>query len=168
MHYLLSLIVWTPIIAGIVVLFASKNDCLARYLALAGSIIAFVLSAVLFIKFDPSVSGLQFAENVAWIPSLHINYSMGVDGISMPFILLNNFITVLVILAGFKVITHKVALYNSMFLMMTGFISGSFTSVDAILFYVFFEAMLIPMYLIIGVWGSSNRVYACTRYLVLY
>lgn len=166
MHYLLSLTVWTPIIAGIVVLFAGKNDCLARYVALAGSIIGLLFSAIVFIKFDPTISGLQFTENMPWIASLNINYSMGVDGISMPFVLLNNFITVLVILAGFKVITHKVALYNSMFLMMTGFISGSFCAVDAVLFYVFFEAMLIPMYLIIGVWGSSNRVYAAIKFFL--
>lgn len=166
MHYLLSLTIWTPIIFGILVLMAGKNDCLARVIALIGSIIAFIFSAIIFIRFDPSLSGLQFAENMPWIASLHINYHLGVDGISMPFVLLNNFITVLVIVAGLKVIKQKVALYNSMFLIMTGFISGSFCSMDAMLFYVFFEAMLIPMYLIIGVWGSTNRVYAAIKFFL--
>jgi NADH-quinone oxidoreductase subunit M len=166
MHYILSLIVWTPIIAGIIVLFAAKHDCLARYLALIGAILALVFSVILFIYFDGTQSGLQFVENMPWVVNLNINYHMGIDGISLPLVLLNNFITVLVILAGFKVITHKVALYNSMFLVMTGFMSGAFCAVDAILFYVFFEAMLIPMYLIIGVWGGSNRVYAAIKFFL--
>lgn len=166
MQYLLSLTIWTPIIFGILVLMTGKNDYLARVIALIGSIIAFLFSVIIFIRFDPGLSGLQFVENVSWIASLHINYHLGVDGISMPFVLLNNFITVLVIVAGLKVIKQKVALYNSMFLIMTGFISGSFCSMDAILFYVFFEAMLIPMYLIIGVWGSTNRVYAAIKFFL--
>lgn len=166
MMHLLSLTIWTPIIAGVIVLFASKNDVLARYLALIGSIVALVFSILVYFNFNAQISGLQFVENMSWIPALNINYSLGIDGISMPFILLNNFITVLVILAGFKVIKEKVALYNSMFLVMTGFISGSFAATDAILFYVFFEAMLIPMYLIIGVWGSENRVYAAIKFFL--
>jgi NADH-quinone oxidoreductase subunit M len=166
MHNLISLTVWTPIIAGIIVLLFGKNECLSRYLALLGALIGFVFSAIIFFKFDPSLSGLQFEENLPWISQLHINYHLGVDGIAMPFLLLNNFITVLVILAGWRVIKHKVALYNSMFLLMTGFMSGVFGAVDAILFYIFFEAMLIPMYLIIGVWGSSNRVYAAFKFFL--
>ncbi len=166
MHYLLSLTVWSPIVAGIIVLFAHKNDCLARYLALLGSLIALIFSIILYLQFDVNHSGIQFEELMPWISSLNIQYHLGVDGISMPFVLLNNFITFLVILAGWKIITRKVALYNSMFLVMTGFISGSFCALDAILFYVFFEAMLIPMYLIIGIWGSSNRVYAAIKFFL--
>ena len=147
MNYLLSLTIWTPIIFGVLTMLFNKNDCLARYVALLGSLIALAFSLVLFCQFDANLAGMQFVENMPWVSSLHINYHLGVDGLSMPFIMLNNLITVLVILAGFKVIKQKVALYNSMFLVMTGFISGSFCSLDAVLFYVFFEAMLIPMYL---------------------
>ena len=131
-----------------------------------GAIISFAFSAIIFHYFDANQVAMQFQELAPWIPSLNINYHLGVDGISMPFVLLNNFVTILVVLAGFKVIKHQVALYNAMFLMMTGFISGSFCSLDAILFYVFFEAMLIPMYLIIGVWGSTNRVYAAIKFFL--
>lgn len=166
MHYLLSLITWIPIVTGILVLFASKNENLARGIALIGSIIALFFSIVVFIKFNSNQSGLQFEEFRPWISSIRINYHLGVDGISMPFLFLNNFITVLVILAGFKVIKFKVALYNSMFLIMTGLMSGVFAACDAMLFYVFFEAMLIPMYLIIGVWGASNRVYAAFKFFL--
>ena len=166
MNYILTLTVWSPIIAGLITLLAGKNDTLARVIALIGALVSFIFSFILFIKFDPSISGMQFSEMMPWIPDLNINYHLGVDGISMMFITLNNFITLLVVLAGWKVIKQKVALYNSMFLLMTGFISGSFASLDAILFYVFFEAMLIPMYLIIGIWGSSNRVYAAIKFFL--
>lgn len=166
MSYLLSLTIWTPIVFGFITLAFNKNDCMARYVALLGSIIALVLSLIVFHTFDPQQTAMQFSENYVWVPSLNINYHLAVDGISMPFVMLNNFITVLVVLAGFKVIKQKVALYNAMFLMMTGFISGSFCALDAVLFYVFFEAMLIPMYLIIGVWGSTNRVYAAIKFFL--
>lgn len=167
MNYLLSLSIWTPIVFGILTLvLCGKNDSLARYVALLGSVIAFIFSALVFHFFDSHQTAMQFQEVSPWIPSFNINYHLGVDGISMPFLLLNNFITVLVVLAGFKVIKHKVAMYNSMFLLMTGFISGSFCALDAMLFYVFFEAMLIPMYLIIGVWGSTNRVYAAVKFFL--
>lgn len=167
MNYLLSLTIWTPIVFGFITLVLfSKNDCLARYFSLLGAIIAFIFSVLVFCHFDPNQQAMQFEEMAKWIPSFNINYHLGVDGISMPFVMLNNFVTILVVLAGFKVIKHKVALYNAMFLMMTGFISGSFCALDAILFYVFFEAMLIPMYLIIGVWGSTNRVYAAIKFFL--
>lgn len=166
MMHLLSLTIWMPIFFGVIVLFFSKNDCIAKYMALFGAIVSLILSVVIYYSFNADISGLQFVESMSWISPLNINYSLGIDGISMPFILLNNFITVLVILAGFKVIKEKVALYNSMFLIMTGFITGSFCATDAILFYVFFEAMLIPMYLIIGIWGSENRVYAAIKFFL--
>ena len=167
MNYLLSLTIWTPIVFGFITLVLfSKNDCMARYFSLLGAIISFAFSAIIFHYFDANQVAMQFQELAPWIPSLNINYHLGVDGISMPFVLLNNFVTILVVLAGFKVIKHQVALYNAMFLMMTGFISGSFCSLDAILFYVFFEAMLIPMFLLIGVWGSTNRVYAAIKFFL--
>lgn len=167
MNYLLSFTIWSPIVFGLITLVLfSKNDCLARYFSLFGAIVSFAFSAILFHYFSAHQSGMQFEEFASWIPTFNINYHLGVDGISMPFVLLNNLVTVLVILAGFKVIKHQVALYNAMFLMMTGFISGSFCALDAMLFYVFFEAMLIPMYLIIGVWGSTNRVYAAVKFFL--
>ena len=164
--YLLSLITWLPIITGIAILFLAKKDTIVKIISLLASLIATILSIILFIKFNENISNLQFVENFIWIPNFNINYTMGVDGISMPFVLLNNFITLLVIIISLKTIKKKVALYNSMFLIMTGFITGAFCATDAILFYVFFEAMLIPMYLIIGVWGSSNRVYAAIKFFL--
>lgn len=164
--YLLSLTIWLPIIVGILILFLSRHDCWVRYIALFGSIITVILSIIIYYRFDVTASGLQFEENFVWIKSLNINYHLGIDGISMPFLFLNNFITLTVVLASWKSIRYKVALYHSMFLLMTGFISGSFCSFDAILFYVFFEAMLIPMYLIIGVWGGLNRVYAAIKFFL--
>jgi NADH-quinone oxidoreductase subunit M len=166
MDYILSLTVWTPIVFGIITLLLSKNDRAARLVALSGSLIALGFSVLMFVHFNSQTSAMQFIEFYPWVSSLNINYHLGVDGISMPFILLNNFITLLVILAGFKVIQHKVALYNAMFMLMTGFISGSFCALDAVLFYMLFEAMLIPMYLIIGVWGSTNRVYAAIKFFL--
>ena len=166
LHDLLSLTIWTPILAGIIVLCAGKNDNLARGLALIGAIIGLIFSLLVFIHFNAEQSGLQFEELAPWITSLNINYHLGVDGISMPFLFLNNFITLLVIIAGFKVINKKVALYNGMFLIMTGLMSGVFAATDAILFYLFFEAMLIPMYLIIGIWGGTNRVYAAFKFFL--
>lgn len=166
MHFLLSLNIWIPIISGIVVLFAGNKACLVRYLSLLGASLALIVSAVIFYYFNGNSAAMQFVELYKWLPQLHINYHLGVDGISMPFLLLNNFITVLVLLTSWKSVTHKVALYNSMFLIMTGLIAGSFSALDSILFYVFFEAMLIPMYLIIGVWGGSNRVYAAIKFFL--
>ena len=164
--YLLSLTIWIPIIAGIVILFASRNDCLARWISLLGITAGLVFSIIVYHQFDANVSGLQFEENLPWIASLNINYHLGVDGISVPFLFLNNFITFLIVIASWTGIKKKVALYNSMFLIMTGLISGLFCAIDAILFYVFFEAMLIPMYLIIGVWGYENRVYAAIKFFL--
>jgi NADH-quinone oxidoreductase subunit M len=166
MQNLLSLTIWTPIVFGILVLFFSRCESAVRIISLVGALIGLLFSGFVFFGFDPHTSGLQFQEVYPWIESLHINYHLGVDGISMPFLLLNNFITVLVILAGFRVIKTKVALYNSMFLIMTGLVSGVFAATDAMLFYIFFEAMLIPMYLIIGVWGASNRVYAAFKFFL--
>jgi len=166
MQYLLSLTIWVPILVGMVVSLLRQQDKLARGLAVLGAFISLFLSILVFIYFSPFVSGLQFEENLPWISSLNINYHLGIDGISLLFLVLNNFITFGVIVLGLKVIKHKVALYNGLFLIMTGLVSGAFCAMDAILFYIFFEAMLIPVYLIIGVWGGENRAYAAIKFFL--
>ena len=165
---LLSLSIWVPIFAGFLVLAtgSDRNAPLARMLALVGAILAFVVTIPLWTGFDNAKVGMQFVELGSWIPRFNINYHLGVDGISMLFVLLNAFITVIVVLAGWLVIEQKVAQYNAAFLIMSGLMNGIFCSLDGILFYVFFEASLIPMYLIIGVWGGPNRVYAAFKFFL--
>ena len=165
---LLSLAIWIPVLAGFVVLAtgSDRNAPLARALALAGSLLAFAVTIPLWMGFDPANPGMQFVELKAWVPHFNINYHLGVDGISMLFVLLNAFITVIVVLAGWQVIGEKVAQYNAAFLIMSGLINGIFTSLDGMLFYVFFEASLIPLYLVIGVWGGKNRVYAAFKFFL--
>jgi len=165
----LSLSIWVPIIAGVlVILLGSGQDKapLARKLALLGSLAGLVVALPLYTRFDPALASMQFAEFSPWIPSFHINYHLGIDGISMWFILLNSFTTVLVVVAGWEVIKDRPAQYMAAFLMMSGLINGVFASLDAILFYVFFEAMLIPMFIIIGVWGGPRRVFAAIKFFL--
>lgn len=165
---LLSLAIWIPIFAGLLVLAtgSDRNAPLARMLSLVGAIAGLAVTIPLYTQFDISSSAMQFVEMSAWIPRFNINYNLGVDGISVLFLLLNSFITVLVVLAGWKVITEKVAQYNAAFLIMSGLLNGIFSSLDGMLFYVFFEASLIPLYLIIGVWGGPNRVYAAIKFFL--
>lgn len=166
---LLSLVIWIPIVVGILILSTNSDNYapLARILALFGSLFGFLITIPLLIYFDKSMSGYQFIELHPWIPALGLNYSLGVDGISILFIVLNAFITLMVVLAGWEVIQKNVAQYMAAFLIMSGLINGAFAAQDAILFYVFFEAMLIPLYLIIGMWGGPRRVYAAIK-LFLY
>lgn len=166
-EYLLSFVIWMPILAGIIVLLCGegKGACCAKYIALIGSIITFLISVTSLCLFNP-LGGMQFVENYQWIKALNIRYHLGVDGISILFIALNSFITILVVLAGWEVIKEKVSQYFAAFLIMAGLINGAFAALDAILFYVFFEAMLIPMYLIIGIWGGPNRVYAAIKFFL--
>ena len=166
--HLLSLAIWLPIVGGLLVLAtgSDRNAAQARVLALVTALLGFLVTIPLYTGFDVAKSGMQFVELSPWIPRFNINYSLGVDGISVLFILLNAFITVLVVLAGWKVIENKVAQYMAAFLIMSGLMNGIFASLDAILFYVFFEASLIPMYLIIGVWGGPNRVYAAIKFFL--
>lgn len=166
---LLSLVIWVPILAGILVLATGSDDRapLARVLALLGALISFVLTLPLFIYFDRSNGGYQFTELHEWIPAFHLNYALGVDGISVLFVILNSFITLLVVMSAWEVIQKRPAQYMAAFLIMAGLINGAFAAQDAILFYVFFEGMLIPLYLIIGVWGGPRRVYAAMK-LFLY
>src|SRR5216683_2737333 len=164
----LSLAVWVPIVAGLIVLATGpdRNARQARIVALLGAVIGFLVTVPLVADFDTSTSAMQFVQNVPWIERFNVNYHVGVDGISVLFILLNSFITVLVVIAGWEVIRDKVAQYMAAFLVMSGLLNGSFAALDAVLFYVFFEATLIPMYLVIGVWGGPNRVYAAVKFFL--
>jgi NADH-quinone oxidoreductase subunit M len=164
---LLSLVIWTPIIGGLIVLAAGdKAPEGARRLALGVSVITFVLSIPLYTEFDTTTARMQFEELAPWIPTFNINYHLGVDGLSMPLILLTTFTTVLVVIAGWEVIKYRVAQYMASFLILEGLMNGVFAALDAVLFYVFFEGMLIPMFLVIGVWGGPRRVYATLKFFL--
>jgi NADH-quinone oxidoreductase subunit M len=164
----LSLSVWVPVVAGLAVLAIGRDrDAgIARWIALAGAIAGFAVTLPLFFHFDTGTSAMQFVERSSWIPRFDIWYHLGVDGISVLFIVLNAFTTVLVVWSAWEVIQTRVAQYMAAFLIMSGLINGAFAALDAVLFYVFFEAMLIPMYLIIGVWGGPNRVYAAIKFFL--
>ena len=165
---LLSLAIWVPIIGGLVVLAtgSDRNAPLQRMIALVTSVLGVLVTIPLFTGFDTGTSQMQFVELAAWIPYFNINYFLGVDGISMLFVILNSFITVMVVIAGWEVIQSKVGQYMAAFLIMSGLMNGIFSALDGILFYVFFEASLIPMYLIIGIWGGPNRVYAAIKFFL--
>ena len=165
---LLSLVIWVPIVAGLAVLATGddRNASVARWIALLGALIGFFLCIPLYNNFDSQFSGMQFSEMHPWIESLNVNYHLGVDGISLLFILLNSFTTVLVVIASWRVIDKKVAQYFAAFLFMSGLMNGVFAALDAILFYVWWEAMLIPMFIIIGLWGGPNRVYAAVKFFL--
>jgi NADH-quinone oxidoreductase subunit M len=164
----LSLAIWVPIVAGVVVLgFSRDRDAgFARWIALIGAVAGFRVTNPLYLHFDPSPSAMQFAEYADWVPRFDIHYHVGVDGISVLFVLLNSLMTVLVVWAGWEVITTRVAQYMAAFLIMSGLMNGVFVALDGVLFYIFFEAMLIPMYLIIGIWGGPNRVYAALKFFL--
>ncbi|TMH56777.1 MAG: NADH-quinone oxidoreductase subunit M, partial [Betaproteobacteria bacterium] len=163
----LSLAVWVPIVAGFIVLaVGDRNLREARGVSLLGAIVGFLVTIPLVTGFQTGTSVMQFVELNPWIPRFNVNYHLGVDGISVLFILLNSFITVLVVIAGWEVIRSRVAQYMAAFLVMSGLLNGTFAALDAVLFYVFFEATLIPMYLVIGVWGGPNRVYAAVKFFL--
>jgi NADH-quinone oxidoreductase subunit M len=166
--YLLSLAIWVPIVAGVLVLMAGgdRTAPLARAIALAGALAGFLVTLPLYTGFNNQTVGMQFVELTPWIAHFNINYHLGVDGISVLFILLNSFITVLVIIAGWTVIETRVAQYFASFLFLSGIMNGVFAALDGVLFYVFFEATLIPMFIIIGVWGGPNRVYAALKFFL--
>lgn len=167
-NHILSLSIWVPILAGILVLATGddQNARLSRWTALLGSIAGFLVTLPLFTRFDRDAGGFQFQEGYHWIPSFNIHYHLGVDGIAVPLILLTSFTTVIVVLAGWEVIQKRVAQYMAAFLIMSGLMIGVFSALDGILFYVFWEAMLIPMFLVIGVWGGPNRVYATIKFFL--
>ncbi|MGD8557727.1 MAG: NADH-quinone oxidoreductase subunit M, partial [Chromatiales bacterium] len=164
---ILSIIIWLPIIGGLLVLGSGdKAPNVSRWLALFVSIATFLLSLPLWSGFDSSTASMQFVEKAAWIPAYDIHYYLGVDGISMPLIILTTFITVLVVIAGWEVIQYKPSLYMAAFLVMEGVMVGVFAALDSMLFYVFWEAMLLPMFLIIGIWGGPRRVYATIKFFL--
>ena len=163
----LSFVIWLPIIGGILVLaVGNQRHETAKRLALGISIGTFLLSLPLYTRFDKSVATFQFTEHSAWVPTFNINYSIGIDGISLPLILLTTFLTCIVVVAGWKVIQYRVAHYMAAFLFLEGFMIGVFSALDAVLFYTFWEGMLIPMFLIIGIWGGENRVYATIKFFL--
>ncbi len=165
---LLSVAIWLPIIFGLLVLATGndRNAPLARVIALVGSVLGFLVTIPLYVNFDKMTSVMQFVEFHDWVTHFNIHYHLGVDGISVLFILLNSFFTPLVVIAGWKVIEKRVAQYLAAFLVMSGLVNGVFASLDAVLFYVFWESMLIPMFIIIGVWGGANRVYAAVKFFL--
>ena len=165
---ILSILIWLPVLGGILILSTGgdRNAQLARKIALGFSVGTFLLSLSIYADFDINTASMQFVERYRWIETLHIQYFLGVDGISMPLIILTTLLTIIVVIAGWEVITKRVAQYMASFLIMEGLMIGVFSSMDAILFYLFWEAMLIPMFLIIGVWGGSNRVYAAIKFFL--
>ncbi|MEO1575949.1 MAG: NADH-quinone oxidoreductase subunit M, partial [Pseudomonadota bacterium] len=164
---LLSLLIFLPIVGGLVVLMlGSERAAAARALSLLVAVATLVFSIPLYTGFDPGTASMQFAESIPWIDAFNIHYRLGVDGISMPLILLTTFITVLVVLAAWEVIQKSVAQYMAAFLIMEGLMIGVFSALDAMLFYVFWEAMLIPMFIIIGIWGGPRRVYATLKFFL--
>lgn len=165
---ILSLTIWVPIVAGLLILATGgdQNASGQRTLALVGALLGLLVAVPLWTGFDSGNAAMQFVEHAFWIPAFNINYHLGVDGISMPFILLNSFTTVLVVLAGWQVIQTRVGQYMAAFLIQSGIINGVFAALDGVLFYVFFEAMLIPLYLIVGMWGGPNRVYAAIKFFL--
>jgi NADH-quinone oxidoreductase subunit M len=139
---------------------------LTRNLSLIGSILSFLVTIPLYTGFDSSTAAMQFVEKALWIPAFAVNYHLGVDGISLWFVLLTAFITIIVVLAGWEVITTRISQYMAAFLILSGLMIGVFVALDGLLFYIFFEATLIPMYIIVGVWGGPNRVYAAFKFFL--
>ncbi len=164
----LTLAIFVPIVFGLLVLAVGRDDRpgLTRGLSLVGSIAGFLVTIPLYTGFDSSSAAMQFVEKASWIEAFNVNYHLGIDGISMWFVLLTAFITIIVVLAGWEVITSRVAQYMAAFLILSGLMVGVFCALDGMLFYVFFEATLIPMYIIIGVWGGPNRVYAAFKFFL--
>ncbi len=165
---LLSLAIWIPIVFGFLVLAtgSDRNARAAKVIALAGAVLGFAVTLPIYAGYDTKASGFQFQEFSPWIQGFNVNYHLGIDGISLLLILLNSFTTVLVVIAGWDVIKTRVAQYMASFLFLSGVMNGVFSALDALLFYVFFEATLIPMFIIIGVWGGPNRVYAAVKFFL--
>ncbi len=165
---LLSLAIWTPILFGVILLAFGRDEHakVVRWIALIGSVVSVAVTLPLFSNFDVSTSALQFVEKSMWIERFNVFYHLGVDGLSLWFVLLTAFITVIVVIAGWEVITERVNQYMGAFLILSGLMIGVFSAVDGMLFYVFFEATLIPMYLIIGVWGGPNKIYAAFKFFL--
>ena len=168
MHHLLNLLIWLPILGGVFVLFTNdpKNPSVSRYLSLFTVLLTLAMCIPLLSGFNINSSSMQFVEDIQWMPSLGIHYALGVDGLSALLIVLSIFTNLVVILATWDSIHERVAQYQAAFLIMQGLLVGVFSALDAIVFYIFWEATLIPMYLIIGIWGSDNRVYAAIKFFL--
>jgi NADH-quinone oxidoreductase subunit M len=165
---LLSLAIWTPIFFGVVLLALGRDEQAraVRWLALLGAVISLLVTLPLYSGFALDTSAMQFVEKTAWIDRFNVNYHLGVDGISLWFVLLTAFMTVIVVIAGWEAITSRVNQYMGAFLILSGLMIGVFSALDGLLFYVFFEATLIPMYLIIGIWGGPNKIYAAFKFFL--
>ena len=165
---LLSLAIWTPIFFGVVLLVLGRDDQArsVRWIALIGAVVSFLVTLPLYEGFKLGTSAMQFVEKGSWIARFNVHYHIGVDGISLWFVLLTAFINVVVIIASWESITTRVNQYMAAFLILSGLMIGVFTALDGLLFYVFFEATLIPMYLIIGIWGGPNKIYAAFKFFL--
>ena len=165
---LLSAAIWIPIAFGVFVLAMGndRNPAVSRAVSLVGALLGLAVTIPLYPNFDKTSAALQFVEKYSWIERFSAFYHLGVDGLSVWFVLLTALITVIVIIAGYEVITERVAQYNAAFLILSGLMIGVFSAADGLLFYVFFEATLIPMYVIIGVWGGQNRMYAAFKFFL--
>jgi len=165
---LLSLAIWTPIFFGVVLLAFGRDEHAkaVRWIALVGSLISLAVTVPLYNSFELGTSAMQMVEKAAWIERFNVFYNLGVDGLSLWFVLLTAFITVIVVIAGWEVITERVNQYMGAFLILSGLMIGVFCAIDGMLFYVFFEATLIPMYLIIGIWGGPNKIYAAFKFFL--
>lgn len=165
---LLSLAIWTPIFFGVVLLALGRDDQArtVRWIALIGSVASLLVTVPLYTRFDATTAAMQFVEKAPWIERFSVNYHLGVDGISLWFVLLTAFITVIVVISAWEVITERVNQYMAAFLILSGLMIGVFSALDGILFYTFFEATLIPMYLIIGIWGGPRKIYAAFKFFL--
>ncbi|MBA4696021.1 MAG: NADH-quinone oxidoreductase subunit M [Legionella sp.] len=168
MYHILSLLIWLPILGGVFVFLTGHDHHpnTPRYLALFTVLLTLILSLFLVDGFDPNIFEMQYEEEYAWLPALGIHYSLGIDGLSLLLILLSIFTNLIAILATWNSIKRHVAQYLAAFLIMQGLLVGVFAATDAIIFYLFWEATLIPMYLIIGIWGSDNRIYAAIKFFL--
>ena len=166
--YILSLSIWVPILAGVLVLALGHDNraSMTRWIALFGALAGLLVTLPLYTQFNFAEGGFQFQEVAYWIPAFQIFYHLGADGISVPLILLTSFTTVICVVASWEVITKNIAQYMACFLIMSGLMIGVFSALDSILYYVFWEAMLIPMFLVIGIWGGPNRVYATIKFFL--
>ncbi len=165
---LLSLAIWTPIVVGVVLLALGRDEHAGavRWIALIGALVSFAVTIPLYNQFELGTAAMQFVEQASWIERFNVNYHLGVDGLSVWFVLLTAFMTVIVVIAGWEVITERVNQYMGAFLILSGLLVGVFCALDGMLFYVFFEATLIPMYLIIGIWGGPNKIYAAFKFFL--
>ena len=165
---LLSLAIWTPIVFGVLLLALGRDDQArsVRWVALIGAVVSFLVTLPLYDGFKLGTATMQFVEKTSWIAPFNVNYHIGVDGISLWFVLLTAFINVVVIIASWEAITTRVNQYMAAFLILSGLMIGVFSALDGLLFYVFFEATLIPMYLIIGIWGGPNKIYAAFKFFL--